>query len=122
MLIDANTEDLVILESAARLWPKVQYLTNYSRLNRGEDCGRQWREIALPIGPRVQDDHGDAGVGDVLLVREISVDCDEQLKAGSCHEAQQFPITAARPSLVSDGRNFVSRQRTPEPARDALVE
>ena len=95
----------------------------WSRRSEGRsEGGHEWNEIDRAIAASMEDNHRNTRGGDVLLIREIAVDRDQDREAGLAHEPEQHAIALAGPVLVADVRNGKVRQFAPKPSRHALVE
>jgi hypothetical protein len=76
-------------------------------------------EIAHAIARRVEHD---LGGGHVLLIREIPINRDEDVKAGLAPETEQDPVAIAGPSFVLDVRDRKVSELTPKSTWHTLIE
>lgn len=82
------------------------------------------RYVALDSWPtgREQNDDGQATTGQILLVLEILVGCNEDLEARLFSRCNEFTVLKLRPTLFVRGDDFMAQQRLAQRGRSTLVE
>ena len=84
-------------------------LASLKCLKRHENCRHERQEFLTTIRLCNQHDDGDALGADVLLKRELLVDGQECVEAGTNHESQDLAIPLARPAKIAHMRDLVPR-------------
>lgn len=94
--------------------------TRFALTNRGKDALGVPLD-AYPTGG-AQNHYGQTAAYDVLLVAQILVSSDKNLKGRKFRGSEQFPVAQCRPSLLIGGRNEVPCKVTPQRRGYALIE
>jgi hypothetical protein len=83
--------------------PLSDDFSNFTGLDRGDGCGDAWdqRPQILDAVANVRyDDSGNADFGEILLITQLAVRCDNDCEPGADSRTQQNAVFEAKPSLL----------------------
>src|SRR5664279_3034503 len=92
------------------------------RTHRGNRCGRQQRQIAKTVGWSTENHQGNLPPAQVLLIRNVLVHGNQNIKAGFFGSLQEAPVFQARKIGETGGFALVAREQKPQSLVNAFVD
>ncbi len=91
-------------------------------VNGGQRGWYQWKQILERVAGRLENDHAEPPLREILLELQVLVRRHEHHKAGGFGLREQRPVLHAGPRFLLDRANFVTDQVRPNLPRQLLIE
>jgi hypothetical protein len=68
---------------------------------RGEHRWHQWSKDRCVVAPRMHNDYGKSSLGEILLILEVAINREQEVKLPGC-QLQQFTVLCTGPADLSN--------------------